>query len=414
MAGHSSDSGSASAGSLHGLRVLELGHIIGGPFCGHLFADHGAEVIKIEPPEVGDPMRQWGGLYRGIGLYWSIIGRGKKSVTIDLRTPQGQETMRRLVTTADVVVENFRPGTLERWGLGWEALHALNPWLIMVRISGFGQDGPYRDRAGYGSVAEAMSGFRHLTGEPGRPPVRVGISLGDALAATQGFVGALLALLARDRPGGTGIGQTVDVALYEAMWMYMESTLAEYTKLGRTREPTGPLLPGIAPSNVYPTADGEWILVGANQDSVFVRLARAMGRADWLAPDSEYSTHLGRGAAQTTLDQAIAEWTVARPADTTLDLLRDASVPAGRIYTARDIATDPHYAARQMIVDVPEPGLGGETVPMPGVVPKLSATPGHIRRGAPLLGEHTAEVLDSLATIDTFRRTNGPSRPRRR
>jgi crotonobetainyl-CoA:carnitine CoA-transferase CaiB-like acyl-CoA transferase len=387
------------AGSLHGLRVLELGHIIGGPFCGHLFADHGAEVIKIEPPDVGDPMRQWGGLYRGVGLYWSIIGRGKKSVVLDLRTAAGQETMRRLVATADVVVENFRPGTLERWGLGWDTLHALNPRLIMVRVSGFGQDGPYRDRAGYGSVAEAMSGFRHLTGEPGRPPVRVGISLGDALAATQGFVGALLALLARDRPDGTGVGQLVDVALYEAMWMYMESTLAEYTKLGRTREPTGSLLPGIAPSNVYPTADGEWLLIGANQDSVFVRLAQAMERSDWLVPDAPYRTHLGRGNDQTALDQAIAQWTIDRSAETVLAVLRDAGVPAGRIYTAADIATDPHYAARQMIVDVPEPSLDGETVPMPGVMPKLSATPGRISRGAPLLGEHTGEILGALGTV---------------
>ncbi len=385
------------AGSLAGLRVLELGHIIGGPFCGHLFADHGAEVIKVEPPGAGDPMRQWGGLYKGIGLYWSIIGRGKKSITLDLRHAPGQATLRELVRTADVVVENFRPGTLERWNLGWDELHELNPRLIMVRITGFGQDGPYRDRAGFGSVSEAMSGFRYLSGEPGRPPVRVGVSLGDALAATQGFLGALLALYARDRPGGLGRGQVVDVALYEAMWMYMESTVAEYEKLGTVRGPTGSVLPGIAPSNVYPTADGDWVIIGANQDSVFGRLAAAMGHPEWTAWGAAYSTHLGRGAAQDELDAAISEWTVTRPAAGLLDLLAEAGVPCGRIFTARDIADDPHYAARQMIVDVPEPGLGGETVPMPGVVPKLGETPGAVVRGAPLLGEHNDEILGALA-----------------
>jgi formyl-CoA transferase/succinyl-CoA--D-citramalate CoA-transferase len=392
----------ATAGSLAGLRVLELGHIIGGPFCGHLFADHGAEVIKVEPPGKGDPMREWGGLYRGVGLYWSIIGRGKKSVTLDLRTPDGQALLSRLAATADVLIENFRPGTLERWNLGWAQLSALNPRLIMIRISGFGQDGPYKDRAGFGSVAEAMSGFRHLSGEPGRAPVRVGISLGDALAATQGFVGALLALFARDRPGGTGAGQMVDVALYEAMWMYMESTLAEFAKLGRVRQPTGPTLPDIAPSNVYPTANNEWILIGANQDSVFARLATAMARDDWLDPRSGYRTHLERGRAQGELDAEIAAWTRARTSEDVLALLDAAGVPAGRIYTARDIAGDPQYAARQMILNVPEPGLCGETVPMPGVVPKLSGTPGYVRRGAPLLGEHNDEVLGPLMTTPTI------------
>ena len=383
--------------SLAGLRVLELGHIIGGPFCGHLFADHGAEVIKVEAPGAGDPMRQWGGLYKGVGLYWSIIGRGKKSVTLDLRDEVGQATLRELVRTADVVVENFRPGTLERWNLGWERLRDINPRLIMVRITGFGQDGPYRDRAGFGSVSEAMSGFRYLSGEPGRPPVRVGISLGDALAATQGFIGAVLALYARDRPGGIARGQLVDVALYEAMWMYMESTVAEYEKLGTMRGPTGSVLPGIAPSNVYPTADGDWVIIGATQDSVFGRLAAAMERPEWAASGGEYSTHLGRGAAQEALDAAIADWTMTLPANKLLALLEQAGVPSGRIFTARDIAEDPHYAARGMIVEVPEPGLDGETVPMPGVVPKLGETPGRITRGAPLLGEHNDEILGALA-----------------
>ncbi len=376
--------------------MLEAGHIIGGPFCGHLFADHGAEVIKLEPPGVGDPMRTWGGLYKGIGLYWSIIGRGKKSVELDLRSSTGQQTFRNLVRTADVVVENFRPGTMERWGLGPDDLTEINPGLIMVRITGFGQSGPYRDQAGFGSVAEAMSGFRHLSGEPGRPPVRVGISLGDALAATQGFIGALMALWARDRKNGSRRGQVIDVALYEAMWMYMESTVAEYAKLERIRQPSGPLLPGIAPSNVYPTADDQWIIIGANQDSVFTRLAQAMDRPDWVAPGSPYLSHIGRGDAQAELDAAVSSWTATLSSDAALQRLSECGVPAGRIYKADDIAADPHYAARDMILDIPEPGLGGETVPMPGIVPKLSHTPGRVTRGAPLLGEHNQEILCSL------------------
>jgi formyl-CoA transferase/succinyl-CoA--D-citramalate CoA-transferase len=379
-----------------------VGHIIGGPFCGHLFADHGADVIKVEPPGVGDPMRAWGGLYKGVGLYWSIIGRGKKSVTLDLRVEAGQTVFRNLAAQADVVVENFRPGTMERWGLGPDRLSAVNPRLIMVRITGFGQTGPYRDRAGFGSVAEAMSGFRHLSGEPGRRPVRVGISIGDALGGTQGFIGALMALWNRDRPGGTRTGQVIDVALYEAMWMYMESTIAEFVKLGSVREPTGALLPGIAPSSVYPTHEGEWIIIGANQDSVFRRLAAVMGRPDWLSDTSPFRSHVGRGTAQGDLDEAIAAWTAQRPTTEVLDELTAAGVPSGRIYTARDIAGDPHFAARQMIIDVPEPGLGGERVPMPGVVPKLSATPGWIERGAPLLGEHNDEVLSPLIAAATY------------
>ncbi|MDQ2628259.1 MAG: CoA transferase [Actinomycetota bacterium] len=389
-----------NSGALKGLRVLEVGHIIGGPFCGHLFADHGAEVIKIEPPGVGDPMRTWGGLYKGVGLYWSIIGRGKKSVELDLRTATGQSTFRELARTADVIVENFRPGTMERWELGFKELHRENPRLIMVRITGFGQTGPYRDRAGFGSVAEAMSGFRHLSGEPDRPPVRVGISIGDALAATQGFTGALMALWARDRPGGLGRGQVIDVALYEAMWMYMESTLAEYQKLGKIRQPTGALLPGVAPSNVYPTRDGQWIIIGANQDSVFRRLATLIGHDDWLAEGSPYLTHTGRGAAQTELDTAITMWSAQLDAATALAQLAEAGVPAGPIYKADDIAADPHYAAREMVIHLPEPGLDGEPVAMPGVVPKLSYTPGRVCRGAPRLGQHTAEIINGLRHND--------------
>ena len=387
-------------GALAGIRVIEIGQIISGPFCGHLFADHGAEVIKVEPPGAGDTMRQWGGQYRGLGLYWPVIGRGKKSVTLDLRRAEGQAALRDLAATADVLIENFRPGTLERWGIGPDELHAANPGLVIVRISGYGQTGPYRDRAGFGAIAEAMSGFRHLSGEPGRPPVRVGISIGDALAGTQGFVGALLALLTGARNPAARRGQVIDVALYEAMWMYMESLLPDYDKLGVERGPAGPLLPGIAPSSVYPTADGRWVVVGANADPVFRRLARAMTRDDWCADDHVYASHRGRGERQSELDAEIAAWTLARDEADVLAALTAAGVPAGRIYTASDIAGDPHYAAREMVLRVPEPGLAGEDVPMPGVVPKLSATPGAVRRGAPLLGEHTCAVLGPVVGPD--------------
>ncbi|GAA4752696.1 CoA transferase [Nocardioides endophyticus] len=386
---------SAADGALTGLRVLEVGHIISGPFCGHLFADQGAEVIKVEPA-TGDAMRSWGGMYKGVGLYWPIIARGKKSVTLDLRTAEHQAVFRELARTADVVIENFRPGTMERWGIGPDDLRALNPDLIMVRITGYGQTGPMRDVAGFGSIAEAMSGFRHLSGEPGRPPVRVGISLGDALAGTQGFVGALLALLSGhlrpDRPRG----QVVDVALYEAMWMYMESIVPEFAKLGEVRGPAGPLLPGIAPSSVYPTDDGRWIVMGANKDNVFARLAAVMDRPDWAGPDGSYATHVQRGHRQQELDAEIAAWTRTRSVEDLLHELERAGVPAGRIFTAPDILQDPHYRARDMVLEVATPDLGDETVPMPGVVPKLSLTPGRVVRGAPLLGEHNDEVLGAI------------------
>ncbi len=383
-------------GALDGLRVLEIGHVISGPFCGHLFADHGADVIKVEPPGVGDTMRSWGGHYRGIGLYWPVIGRGKRSVTLDLRGEPGQAAFRRLAATADVVVENFRPGTLERWHLGPEELHAVNDGLVLVRISGYGQTGPYRERAGFGSVGEAMSGLRHLSGEPGRPPVRVGISLGDALAGTQGFVGALMALLRGALSPGRPQGQVIDVALYEAVWMYMEALLPEYDKLGTVRGPTGSLLPGIAPSSVYPTRDGLWVVIGANGDGVFARLADVMGCPEWAVPGSLWATHTGRGVGQLELDEAIGRWSASLDSDELLKLLADAGVPTGRIYTVADIATDPHYAARQMVLDVPQPTLGGESVRQQGVVPKLDRTPGAVLMGAPLLGEHDDEVWGDL------------------
>jgi crotonobetainyl-CoA:carnitine CoA-transferase CaiB-like acyl-CoA transferase len=387
-----------AVGALAGIRVVETGQLIAGPFCGHLFADHGAEVIKVESPGDGDPMRTWGGVYKGVGLYWPILSRQKKSVTLNLRETRAQELLKDLLKTADVFLENFRPGTLERWGLGWPEVHALNPKLIMIRITGYGQTGPYRDRAGFGAIGEAMSGFRHLSGEPGRPPVRVGISIGDSLAATHGFIGGLLALFHRDRPGGTGRGQVVDVGIYEAMWAYMESILPEFEKLGVLRQPTGSFLPGIAPSNVYPTADGEWVVIGANQDNVFKRFAAALGHAEWAAPGADLATHHGRGARQAELDDWIVSWTSGRTTADVLDTMEKAAVPAGRIYTAADIAQDPHYAAREMIIEVPDPGLHGEGVRMQGVVPRLSDSPGHITRGGPLLGEHNAEVWGALVS----------------
>lgn len=383
-------------GPLSGIRVIETGQMIAGPFCGHLFADYGAEVIKVEAPGEGDIMRRWGGLYRGIGLYWPILSREKKSVTLDLRRPEGQAALRELVRTGDVLLENFRPGTMEKWGLSWEQLRELHPPAIMVRVSGYGQTGPYKDKAGFGSIGEAMSGFRYLSGEPNRAPVRVGISIGDALAATHGFIGAMLALYNRDRPGGSGRGQMVDVGIYEAMWAYMESLLPEYEKLGRVRQPTGAILPGVAPSNVYPTADGEWMVIGANHDAVFRRLATAMGHPEWAEPGGDYATHEDRGKRQTELDGTIAEWTRTLAAADLLRRMDEAGVPAGRIFTAANIATDPHYAARDMVIEVPDPGLAGETVRMQAVVPRLSETPGRVARGGPLLGEHNAEVWGGL------------------
>jgi len=390
------------AGALAGVRVVEVGQLIAGPFCGHLFADHGAEVIKIEPPGEGDVMRKWGGVYKGIGLYWPILSRNKKSVTLNLRDPLGQDMLRELLMDADVLVENFRPGTLEKWGLGWPELSALNSRLIMIRVSGYGQTGPYRDKTGFGAIGEAMSGFRYLSGEPGRAPVRVGISIGDALAATHGFIGGALALYHRDRPGGSNRGQMVDIAIYEAMWAYMEAILPEYDKLGQIRQPTGPALPGIAPSNVYPSADGQWVVIGANQDNVFRRFAAALGHPDWAADGAPLSTHHGRGQHQVDLDDAIATWTRERNVDQILAIMDAAGVPAGRIYTAAHIAVDPQYASREMVISAPDPGLEGERVRMQGVVPKLSDTPGAVFRGGPLLGEHNQQIWGRMVGADAL------------
>lgn len=391
----------ARRGPLQGIRVVETGSMIAGPFCGHLLADYGAEVIKVEPPGEGDVMRRWGGLYKGLGLYWPIISRNKKSITLDLRVADGQALLKQLVERADVLVENFRPGTLERWSLGFEHLSAANPRLVMVRVTGYGQTGPYRHKAGFAAIGEAMAGLRYLSGEPGRPPVRAGVSIGDSLAATFGAMGALLALYSRDRPGGSGRGQVVDVAIYEAVWAFMESILPEYEKLGRVRQPSGATLPGIAPSSVYPTRDGDWIVMGANADTVFRRLAVAIEHPEW-AEDERFSTFVGRGQNQELLDGLIAEWTSQRTVDEGLALLDEASIPAGRLYTAVDIGRDEHFKAREMILSVFDSQLD-EEVRQQGVVPKLNETPGLVWSSGPALGQHNQEVYGDLLGLDLAR-----------
>jgi crotonobetainyl-CoA:carnitine CoA-transferase CaiB-like acyl-CoA transferase len=384
-------SASASeAGALAGVRVIELGQLIAGPFCGQLLGDLGAEVIKVEPPGVGDAMRDWG---RGIAVWWSVIARNKKSITLDLRQPKGQALLKALVGKSDVLIENFRPGTLEKWGLSYDALSAINPGLVMVRVSGFGQTGPYAQRAGYGSVGEAMGGIRYIAGDHDRPPVRVGLSIGDSLAATFACLGALAAL---HRRHSTGRGQVVDSAIYEAVLAMMESTVPEFSEAGLIRERSGAILPKTAPSNVYPSLDGELIVMGANQDSVFRRLCEAMGRAE-LADDPLYSDHVARGEHQAELDALIAEWTSTLEATPLLDLLEEYAVPAGRIYRAPDMLADPHFAARRAIVDVPHPVF--RNLKMQNVVPRLSETPGAIRWPGPELGAHNDEIYRGLLEL---------------
>ncbi|MFN3370335.1 MAG: CaiB/BaiF CoA transferase family protein [Sphingomonadaceae bacterium] len=382
-------------GALEGLRLIELGQLIAGPFCGQLMADHGAEVIKIEPPalpgqaEAGDPMRQWG---QGKPVWFPVIGRNKKAVTLNLRDPRGQSLLKRLVLKSDFLLENFRPGTMEKWGLGWAELSAVNPGLIMIRVSGYGQTGPYAARAGYGSIGEAMGGIRNLCGDPSTPPARVGLSIGDSLAATFACLGALMALHHRHR---TGEGQVVDSAIYESVLAMMESTVPEYTEAGVIRERTGSILPGIAPSNVYPAADGD-ILIGANQDSVFSRLCKAMGRPE-LAVDPRYATHQARGRNQAELDRLIADWTRSLASDTLLALLEQEGVPAGRIYKAPDMLADPHFAAREALVKVPHPEFAN--LVMQNVVPKMSATPGAIEWPGPPLGAHNRAVWQDVVGL---------------
>ncbi|MDV6259736.1 CaiB/BaiF CoA transferase family protein [Rhodococcoides yunnanense] len=381
----------AAQGPLSDLRVVEMGQLLAGPFCGQLLADFGAEVIKLEPPGKGDPMRQWGREKpHGKSLWWPVVARNKKSVTCNLRTEEGQTLARNIIGKSDIVVENFRPGTLERWGLGYEELRTLDPRLIMARVTGYGQDGPYSPRAGFGSIGEAMGGIRYVTGNPDLPPSRAGISLGDSLAAVFATIGVLTAVHHRER---TGRGQLVDSAIYEAVLAMMESLLPEYEIGGYQRERTGSVLPNIAPSNVYPTKGGEMILVAANQDSVYARLVTAMGRAD-LVSDPRYVDHASRGVNMDELDGIIGSWTAELGTDEVLDILHEAGVPAGRIYTARDMFDDPHFAAREAIVRLAHPDFG--EIPMAGVVPKLSDSPGAVRHAGPELGEHNSDIYGSL------------------
>ena len=381
-------------GPLHGVRVIELGQLLAGPFCGQLLADFGAEVIKVEPPGVGDPMREWGReKAHGKTLWWPLIARNKKSITCDLRTEQGQEIIKSLAADADVLLENFRPGTLEKWNLGPDVLKAINPRLVLVRVSGYGQTGPYASRAGFGSIGEAMGGLRYVCGDPSTAPSRVGIAIGDTLAAMHAALGTVMALFARER---IGRGQIVDSAIYEAVLNFMESIVIEYDQAGYIRERSGPILPNIAPSNVYPTADGLDILIGANQDSVFRRLCQAMQRPE-LAEDERYATHWARGSHQKQLDDLIADWTRTLKAADLLALMEEHGVPAGGIYRAPEMMADPHFQARQAIVRVAHPELG--QVAMQNVAPRLSETPGSVRHCGPALGEHTEEVLTTLLSM---------------
>lgn len=377
--------------ALDDLRVVELGQLLAGPFCGQLLGDFGADVIKVEDPVNGDPMRQWGREKpHGQSLWWPVVARNKRSVTADLRTERGQELVRSLLAEADVLVENFRPGTLERWGLSPERLWEINPRLIITRVTGFGQSGPYASRAGFGSIGEAMGGIRYVTGDPDRPPARTGVSLGDSLAATFACLGTLVALHHVSR---TGRGQIVDSAIYEAVLAMMESLIPEYQVAGYQRERTGTVLPNVSPSNVYPTSDGEMVLIAANQDTVYRRLANVMGRPD-LATDERYATHGARGANMDELDTTIAEWTVELGSDELLEQLHAGGVPAGRIFRARDMLQDEHFAAREAIVRVAHPQFG--EIAMHNVAPRLSSTPGAVRHVGPELGEHNEAIYRDL------------------
>jgi formyl-CoA transferase len=381
-----------SAMALAGLKVLELGQLIAGPFAGRMLGDFGADVIKVEPPGSGDPLRKWRMLRDGTSVWWQVQSRNKRSVALDLRTAEGQDICRRLAAEADVIIENFKPGTLEGWGLGYDVLSRDNPGLVMLRISGYGQDGPYSERPGFGVIAEAMGGLRHLSGEPGRLPVRVGVSIGDTLAGLHGVIGVLLALLHRKACGAQGRGQVIDVALYEAVFNCMESLLPEYSAFGAVRGPAGSALPGIAPSNAYRCADGA-VLIGGNGDSIFRRLMDLIGRTD-LRDAPDLASNDGRAKRADELDAAIAAWTSSRTLAEVLDGLTQARVPAGRIYTARDIAEDAHYRARGMIQHITT--AAGDALDVPGVVPKLSLTPGRLSLLAPALGGQTVEVLREL------------------
>jgi formyl-CoA transferase len=389
---------------LTGLRVVELGQLIAGPFASKILAEFGADVIKVEPPSGGDPLRGWRLIHEGTSVWWAAHARNKRSLTLDLRTPEGQVIIRQLASDADILIENFRPGAMEKWGLGFKDLHAINPKLIMLRVSGYGQSGPYRDRPGFGVIGEAMGGLRYLSGEPGRPPVRVGVSIGDTLSGLHGVIGVMMALRHREQQGG--LGQEVDVALYESVFNMMESLLPEYSKFGAVRQPSGASMPGIVPTNAYLCKDGRYALIAGNGDSIYKRLMESIGRPE-LANDPELANNVGRAANVERIDQAISDFTCQHDLDSVLELMNKAGVPAGKSYDAADIAKDPHYQARDMILEAKLPD--GSSVAVPGIVPKLSATPGQITREAPTLGQHTGEILDALG-IDSTKQADWKSR----
>lgn len=377
--------------ALIGLRVIEIGTLIAAPFAARLLAEFGAEVIKIEALDKGDPLRKWRKLHEGTSLWWYLQSRNKKSLALNLRSAEGVALVKQLVEGADVLIENLRPGALEKLGLGWDVLHALNPKLTLVRISGYGQTGPYRDRPGFGAIGEAMGGIRYTTGTPGVPPARVGVSLGDSLASMHAVIGALMSVLRVKT--GQGDGQVVDVSLVESVFNVMESLVPEYSMLGHVRERTGGALPGIAPSNTYPTGDGGFVVIAGNSDPIYVRLMQAIGRPD-LAERPDLAQNDGRARHSELIDEAIAAWTGSRGIDEVLEMLERAEVPAGRIYSVADIVADPHYQARDMLLDTTLPD--GATLKMPGIVPKLSATPGQVNWQGPTLGQHTDGLLAEL------------------
>ncbi|WP_108482634.1 CaiB/BaiF CoA transferase family protein [Oceaniglobus ichthyenteri] len=388
-------------GPLTDLRVIEMGQLLAGPFCGQLLGDFGAEVIKCEQPGVGDPMRQWGQEKpHGKSLWWPVVARNKKSITINLRTPEGQEMVKELIKDTDILIENFRPGTMERWGMGYEDLAAINPRLIMVRVTGFGQTGPYSKRAGYGAIGEAMGGLRYVVGDPSNQPSRMGISIGDELAAVHACMGALMAVHARER---TGRGQVVDSAIYESVLNMMESLVTEYDVAGYVRERTGAILPNVSPSNVFDTKDGKLLLIAANQDTVFKRLAESMGRPE-LATDERYATHSARGKHMVELDNLINDWTKTVPLDDLQNLLNDNGVPCGLIYKAQDMIDDPHFKAREALVDVKHPDFG--MMKMQNVAPRLSDTPGKVRHVGPELGQHNDYVYGDLLGLNAEKRAD--------
>ncbi|MBF8778629.1 CaiB/BaiF CoA transferase family protein [Pseudomonas fulva] len=381
--------------ALGGLRVIEIGTLIAAPFAARLLGEFGAEVIKIESVGGGDPLRKWRKMHEGTSLWWYLQSRNKKSLALNLKSAEGIAIVKQLAESADVLIENLRPGALEKLGLGWDVLHALNPRLTLVRISGYGQTGPYRDRPGFGAIGEAMGGIRYTTGTPGIPPARVGVSLGDSLASMHAVIGALMSVLRVKT--GQGEGQVVDVSLVESVFNVMESLVPEYAMFGHVRERTGGSLPGIAPSNTYPTADGAYVVIAGNSDPIFKRLMHAIGRAD-LAEREDLAHNDGRAPQSQMLDEAISAWTLRHSIEHVLEVLEQAEVPCGRIYSAADIVADPHYQAREMILDTRLPD--GTEVKMPGIVPKLSATPGQVSWQGPALGQHTDDVLRDLGFSD--------------